>query len=77
MQLARVDRQSCNLVTFKHVLLPLWICSYRHKQKIFRFLVNARTGEIQGQRPWSRVKIMFTALAVAAFIFMLYMLFNK
>ena len=44
-------------ITFKHVLLPMWICSYRYRGKIFRFLVNARTGEVQGQRPWSWVMV--------------------
>ena len=64
-------------ITFKHVLLPLWICSYRYRGKIYRFLVNARTGEIQGQRPWSWVKIALAALAVAALIFLLYMIFGR
>ncbi len=53
-------------VTFKHVLLPLWICSYRYKAKVYRFLVNARTGEVQGERPWSWVKITLAVLAVVA-----------
>ena len=48
-------------VTFKHVLLPIWISAYRYKEKVYRFLVNARTGEVQGERPWSAIKI---ALAV-------------
>jgi DNA-directed RNA polymerase subunit RPC12/RpoP len=59
-------------VTYKHVLLPMWICSYRYKKKVYRFLVNARTGEVQGQRPWSWVKITLTALvgaAVALFVY--------
>lgn len=64
-------------ITFKHVLLPMWICSYRYKQKIYRFLVNARTGEVQGQRPWSRIKITLTALSVAAVVFMLYTYFKQ
>lgn len=50
-------------VTFKHILLPLWISAYRYGDKPFRFLVNARTGEVQGERPWSAVKI---GLAVVA-----------
>lgn len=49
-------------VTFKHLLLPLWLCTYRYRDKVFRFVVNARTGEVQGERPWSWVKI--TALVV-------------
>ena len=64
-------------VTYKHVLLPMWICSYRYREKIYRFLVNARTGEVQGQRPWSWIKITLTALTAAALIFMIYSYFNQ
>jgi DNA-directed RNA polymerase subunit RPC12/RpoP len=59
-------------VTYKHVLLPMWICSYRYKQKVYRFLVNARTGEVQGQRPWSWVKITLAVLVVAAVALLVY-----
>jgi len=51
-------------VTFKHLLMPVWSCAYRYNKKVFRFLVNARTGEIQGQRPWSYWKI-FAAILIA------------
>lgn len=50
-------------VTFKHLLLPVWISAYRWRRSTYRFLVNARTGEVQGQRPWSWVKIALTVLA--------------
>jgi DNA-directed RNA polymerase subunit RPC12/RpoP len=63
---------SHNKVTYKHVLLPLWICSYRYKAKVYRFLVNARTGEVQGQRPWSWVKITLAAIAAAAVALAIY-----
>lgn len=53
-------------LTFKHVLLPVWICSYRYRKKTYRFLVNARTGEVQGERPWSGWKIALLVLAIAA-----------
>lgn len=49
-------------VTFKHVLLPMWISAYRFRDKTYRFLVNARTGEVQGERPWSYVKITFAVI---------------
>ena len=49
-------------ITFKHVLLPIWISAYRYRQKSFRILVNARTGEVQGERPWSVWKILFAVL---------------
>lgn len=59
-------------VTYKHVLLPMWICSYRYRDRVYRFLVNARTGEVQGQRPWSWVKITLAALVVAAVALLVY-----
>ena len=64
-------------ITFKHILLPMWVCSYRYREKIYRFLVNARTGEVQGQRPWSWIKILATAITAAAVIYMLYTYFNQ
>ena len=59
-------------VTYKHVLLPLWICSYRFRDRVFRFLVNARTGEVQGQRPWSAVKIALAVIAAAIVALVIY-----
>lgn len=50
-------------VTFKHLLLPVWISAYRYRGKVYRFLVNARTGEVQGQRPYSWIKITLAVLA--------------
>lgn len=50
-------------ITFKHLLLPIWISAYRFRDKTYRFLVNARTGEVQGERPWSWIKITLTVLA--------------
>jgi len=50
-------------VTFKHVLLPVWLAAYKFQGKTYRFVVNGRTGRVQGERPWSKIKI---ALAVIA-----------
>ena len=44
-------------VTFKHVLLPVWLAAYKYRGKTYRFVVNARTGRVQGERPWSGWKI--------------------
>ncbi|QQS08267.1 MAG: hypothetical protein IPK69_09695 [Phycisphaerales bacterium] len=44
-------------ITFKHVLVPVWISSYRYRGKIFRFIVNARSGRIAAERPYSGWKI--------------------
>lgn len=61
-------RTSYRDITFKHVLLPVWISAYRYREKVYRILVNARTGEVQGERPWSVWKIAFAVLAALAVI---------
>ncbi len=53
-------------ITFKHILLPIWISAYHFKEKTYRFLVNARTGEVQGERPWSVWKIVLLVLGILA-----------
>ncbi|MCB2128466.1 MAG: primosomal protein N' (replication factor Y) - superfamily II helicase [Rhodobacteraceae bacterium] len=55
-------------VTFKHVLLPVWTAAYRYRGKSYRFVVNGQTGRVQGERPWSVVKIAFAVLAGAALV---------
>ncbi len=55
-----------NDITFKHILLPIWLSAYRYNEKVFRFMINGRTGEVQGERPYSVVKIALTVLAVIA-----------
>lgn len=52
--------------TFKHVLLPVWTAAYRYSGKSYRFLVNGQTGEVQGERPWSWIKIGLVVLLVSA-----------
>jgi predicted RNA-binding Zn-ribbon protein involved in translation (DUF1610 family) len=55
-------------ITFKHILLPVWISAYHYRGRSFRFIVNARTGQVRGERPWSVLKI---TLAVIALLFAL------
>ncbi len=61
-------------ITFKHLLLPVYVSAYQYKDKLYQFLVNGRTGEVQGQRPYSWIKItlaILTFLAVIAIIVIL------
>jgi DNA-directed RNA polymerase subunit RPC12/RpoP len=59
-------------LTFKHVLLPVWLAAFRYGGKSYRFVVNGRTGAVEGERPYSAVKIaiavilgLLLALAIA------------
>ena len=49
-------------ITFKHVLLPIWLASYRWQGKVYQVSVNGRTGEVTGDRPYSPWKIVFAVL---------------
>lgn len=57
-----------NDITFKHILLPIWISAYRYNEKVYRFMVNGQTGEVQGERPYSWIKITLAILFVIAVI---------
>jgi ribosomal protein S27AE len=52
-------------VTFKHVLMPVWIASYRFGGRVFAVVVNGQTGVVQGDRPWSAWKIAGAVLGSA------------
>lgn len=64
-------------VTYKHVLLPLWLMSYRHKGKSMQVVINAMTGKVYGQRPWSVVKILFAAAAALIGVIIVLFLFKS
>ena len=49
--------------TFKHILLPVYLSSYRYKGREYRFYINGQTSKIHGSRPYSAWKIVFTVLA--------------
>ncbi|HWA82766.1 MAG TPA: hypothetical protein VG820_05005 [Fimbriimonadaceae bacterium] len=45
-------------ITFKHILLPIYLGAYRFRDKAYSYLVNARTGEIHGDAPISFWKVL-------------------
>jgi LSD1 subclass zinc finger protein len=57
-----------NDITFKHLLLPMWISAYRYQGRVFNFLVNARTGQVAGDRPYSFWKIFFLVVSIVIVI---------
>ena len=61
----RVDHINTDIrdVTFKHILVPVWIAAYRYRGRAFRFVVNGQSGQVVGERPWSAWKIAFAVLA--------------
>jgi DNA-directed RNA polymerase subunit RPC12/RpoP len=55
-------------VTGKLMLLPVWIGSYLYSGKPWQVLINGCTGEVQGERPFSVLKIVSAAAAAIALI---------
>ncbi len=64
-------------ITFKHLLLPVWISAYQFQNRTFRFLVNARNGQVQGERPYSAMKITLLVLTIIAVLIGIYMMANR
>lgn len=55
-------------MTFKHVLLPIWLLTVVYGGKPFQVCINGFTGEVQGRRPYSTVKIALTVTLVVVVI---------
>ena len=51
-------------VTYKNVLFPVWTASFEWKKKEYHYAINALTGKVVGDRPYSISKIIFAILAV-------------
>jgi hypothetical protein len=64
-------------VGFRHLLLPVWIGAYRFQNRAFQVVVNARTGEVQGERPYSVAKISVLIAVIVAVIALLIYLGNR
>ncbi len=70
-----VDTAFSNM-TYKHVLFPVWIASYRYRDKVYHFLVNGQTGEVQGQAPISWIKVTLVVILVAIVVLVMVVLFS-
>jgi hypothetical protein len=56
--------------------LPVYAGAYRYNNKLFQIVVNGRTGEIQGDRPYSVWKIALLVVAVLLLIILIAILFG-
>ena len=50
------------------MLLPVWIACYLHAGQTYNVLVNGRTAEVAGERPYSKAKIAMAVLAALLLI---------
>jgi len=64
-------------MTYKHLLLPIWLLTVIYQEKPFQVYINGITGEVQGARPWSRVKIIAAVVIALIVIITLIILFQS
>lgn len=56
-------------MTYKHLLLPLWVGTYHYKGEEFHVLVNGQTGKVGGSKPKDTVKVVGVwAIALALLV---------
>ena len=51
-----------NNVTYKNVLFPVWTASFKWRDKEYNYAINAQTGKLVGERPYSMTKIVFAVM---------------
>ncbi|HOO61510.1 MAG TPA: hypothetical protein PKV44_03690 [Bacillota bacterium] len=64
-------------ITYKYILVPIWISSFKYKEKVYQFVVNGQTGKIGGKYPISAIRVILTIIAVIAVIGLLYAFANS
>ena len=61
-------------ITYKYLLLPIWVSNFKYNDKVYQFMVNGQTGKVAGKTPLSIPKIIITVVAIVAIIALLYYL---
>jgi hypothetical protein len=75
----RIDQLATaySAITFKHLFLPIWVGAYRFSGKLYQVLVNARTAEVQGDRPYSVWKIVTFVVFLSVILLIAFYFANK
>lgn len=56
-------------ITYKYLMLPVWMSSFEYKGKKYRFMINGQTGKIYGKTPVSPLRVLAAVLiGIAALI---------
>ena len=63
-----------NNITYKYLLVPVWLSSFMYKDKIYQFAVNGQTGRVGGKAPVSAWRVILAILMAAGVIVGLYFL---
>ena len=64
-------------ITYKYLLVPVWISSFKYKDKVYQFAVNGQTGKVGGNAPVSAWRVILAILIGAGIIAGLYFLLKE
>jgi DNA-directed RNA polymerase subunit RPC12/RpoP len=56
------------------ILLPVWVVSYRYRNRLYRILINGQTGRVNGDAPYSWLKLAMAATIVILLVLGILML---
>ena len=64
-------------ITYKYLLVPAWISSFKYKDKVYQFAVNGQTGKVGGKSPVSAWRVIIAVLmGIGAIVGLYYLLTN-
>jgi len=72
-------RTSYTGITYKYLMLPIWISSFKYNGKIYQFVVNGQTGKVSGKTPisiWKILLVVGITLLVCLLLFACCMFFE-
>jgi len=58
-------------ITYKYLLLPVWISTFKYNDKVYQFMVNGQTGKVSGKTPISIPKVIITIVAIILILYIL------
>ncbi|WP_010300277.1 hypothetical protein [Kurthia senegalensis] len=60
-------------ITYKYLMLPMWLSSFRYKDNVFQFMVNGQTGKVGGKAPISPLRVTIAVILATIVFILLYM----
>lgn len=64
-------------ITYKYILIPVWISSFAFKGKTYQFVVNGQTGKVGGKAPISALRVAIAILIGLALLALFIYLSNQ
>ena len=64
-------------ITLRYVLLPIYMSSYQYNGKTYTLLINAFSGRVYGDRPYSFWKIFFLVVAILIILLLFFVMTGK